>query len=76
MSVFPFSSRAKRLRQSPVSSTDVVHGTPDVHAALRHGAEHARRRRRRQNSSYTTGTYVGRSDYSAAGTRQRMFRVI
>ena len=75
MSVFRSSSRTPRLSPSAVASTHPVHGLSEVHSPLRHRAEHAPRRRR-QNSSYTTGTYVNRSGYGDAGARQRRFRVI
>lgn len=75
MSLFRSSSRAKRPRQSAVSSTNPMHGMSEVHSPVRHRAEHAPRRRR-QNSSYTTGTYVNRSGYGGAGAWQRRFRVI
>ena len=75
MSLFRSSSRATRLRQSVLSSTEPMHGMSEVHSPLPHHAEHAPRRRR-QNSSYTTRTYVDRSGYGGAGARQRRFRVI
>lgn len=76
MSLFRCSSRAKRLRKSPVSSTDLKHVLPEVHSSLPSRAGVAPRRRRRQDTSYTTGTYISRSGREGAAARQRMFRVI
>jgi hypothetical protein len=75
MSLLRSSSRAERLPQSVVASTYPTHGMAEGHSPLRHRAEHATRRRR-QNSSYTTGSYVNRSGYGGAGARQRRFRFV
>ncbi|HEY8586733.1 MAG TPA: hypothetical protein VIL60_08425 [Rhodanobacter sp.] len=76
MSLFRCSSRAKRLRTSPVTSTDFKHVLDEVHSSIPSRAEAAPRRRRRLDTSYTTGIYISRSGRGGTVARQRRFRVI